>query len=83
MVDMAHDRNDRGARYEIALDVRRIEEAFLDVRLGDALDRVAHLFRDELGGVGVDDVVILCIAPCFISRRMTSTARSDMRLASS
>ena len=27
--------------------------------------------------------VILCIAPCFISRRMTSTARSDMRLASS
>src|SRR6478735_2463663 len=27
--------------------------------------------------------VILCIAPCFINRRMTSTARSDMRLASS
>ena len=27
--------------------------------------------------------VILCIAPCFISSRMTSTARSDMRLASS
>lgn len=27
--------------------------------------------------------VILCIAPCFISMRMTSTARSDMRLASS
>ena len=27
--------------------------------------------------------VILCIAPCFISSRITSTARSDMRLASS
>src|SRR6266853_855914 len=27
--------------------------------------------------------VILCIAPCFIKSRMTSTARSDMRLASS
>ena len=27
--------------------------------------------------------VILCIWPCFISRRMTSTARSDMRFASS
>src|SRR5260370_1410747 len=27
--------------------------------------------------------VILCIAPCFINSRMTSTARSDMRLASS
>src|SRR5450755_4446993 len=27
--------------------------------------------------------VILCIAPCFINSRITSTARSDMRLASS
>src|SRR6516164_6676786 len=27
--------------------------------------------------------VILCIAPCFIRRRITSTARSDIRLASS
>ena len=33
-----------------------IEQAFLDVGFGDALDRVAHLLGDELRGVGVERV---------------------------
>ena len=44
----------RGSRSVVH--VRRVEQAFLDVRFGDALDRVAELFGDELGGVGVDHV---------------------------
>src|SRR5262249_36843848 len=36
--------------------VRRIEQAFLDVRGGDAFDGVAELLGDELGGVGIDHV---------------------------
>ena len=34
-----------------------VEQAFLDVGFGDALDGVAELFGDELRGVGVDHVV--------------------------
>ena len=33
-----------------------VEQAFLDVGFGDALDRVAEFLGDELGGVGVDHV---------------------------
>ncbi len=33
-----------------------VEQAFLDVGFGDALDRVAQFFGDQLGGVGVDHV---------------------------
>ena len=36
--------------------VGRVEQAFLDVGLGDALDGVAEFLGDELGGVGVDHV---------------------------
>ena len=59
MVDVAHDRDDRRTRREIDVDVGRVEQAFLDVGFGDALDRVAHLFRDELRRISVDDVVDL------------------------
>ena len=36
-----------------------VEQAFLDVGFGDALDGVAEFLGDELGGVGVDHVVDL------------------------
>ena len=57
---------------------------FLDIGLGDPPHRVAEFLGDELRRVGVDDVsVIFAIWPCFIRSLMTSTPRSDMRLASS
>ena len=56
VVDMAHDRHDRRARDQGLVRVRRVEQAFLDVGFGDALDGVAHLLGHELGGVGVDHV---------------------------
>ncbi len=38
------------------VDVGRIEQAFLDVGFGDALDRMAHFLGDELRRVGVDHI---------------------------
>ena len=60
MIDMAHDGDDGGARgYRIAIDFTRGGEALFHFGFGNALDLVAHFFGDELGGVGVDDVVDL------------------------
>ncbi len=56
MVDMAHDGDDRRTRLQIVVGVGRVEQAFLDVGFGDALDGVAHFLGDELRGVGVDHV---------------------------
>ena len=56
VVDVAHDRDDGRTRLERAFRVGRVEQAFLDVGFGDALDRVAEFFGDELRGVGVDHV---------------------------
>ena len=56
VVDMAHDGDDGRTRLQRLVGVGRVEQAFLDVGFGDALDGVAHLLGDELGGVGVDHV---------------------------
>ena len=56
VVDVAHDGDDRRTRLELGVGVGRVEQAFLDVGFGDALDRVAHFLGDELRGVGVDHV---------------------------
>ena len=56
VIDMAHDGDDRRARNGRAFVVGPIEQAFLDVGLGDALDRMAHFLGDELRGVGVEHV---------------------------
>ena len=56
VVDVAHDGDDRRTRLQRLVDVGRVEQALLDVRLRDALDGVAELLGDELGGVGVDHV---------------------------
>ena len=48
VIDMAHDGDDRRPRHQMSVGVRRVEQAFLDVRFGDALDRVAELLGDEL-----------------------------------
>jgi len=53
--------------------------AFLDVGFGDALDGVAHFLGTSCAVSASITSVILCISPDFISRRITSTARSDMR----
>ena len=45
-----------GRGCEVVVHVAGVEEALLDVGFGDALDRVAELFGDQLGGVGVDHV---------------------------
>ncbi len=54
----AHDGDHRRARDEIAgvVGVGLDEQPLLDVGLGDAADRVAHVLGDDLGGVGLDDV---------------------------
>ena len=36
--------------------VGRVEQAFLDVGFGDALDGVAQFLGDQLRGVGIDHV---------------------------
>ena len=84
VIDVAHDGDDRRARRQILVGVGRVEQAFLDVGFGDALDGVAHFVGHQCGGVGVDhvgDLVHLALASS--AGLMTSTPRSDMRLASS
>ena len=56
VVDVAHDGHDRRTGDEVLVHVRRVEQAFLDVRFRDALHRVAELLRDELRGIGIDHV---------------------------
>ena len=45
-----------GRGYERRRIVDGVEQAFLDVGFGDALDGVAEFLGDQLGGVGVDHV---------------------------
>ena len=45
-----------GRGTEVAVLVRRVEQTFLDVGFGDALDRMAEFLGDQFGGVGVDHV---------------------------
>ena len=56
VIDMAHHGHDRRARLGIGGIVDDVEQAFLDVGCGDALDGVAHFLGDQLRGVGVDHV---------------------------
>src|ERR1700730_3335595 len=56
MIDMTHDRHDRGARHKIFAGVRRIEEPFLDIGLGNPLHGVAEFLGDELRRVGIDHI---------------------------
>ena len=56
MVDVAHDRDHGRTGHEVLVSVGLVEEALFNVRLSHALDRVAHLLGDELGGVGVDHI---------------------------
>ena len=65
MIDVAHDGDDGRTAFELAFLVGHVEEAFLDVRFGDALDRMAHFHRDQFRSVGVDhvgDLVHLALA---------------------
>ena len=83
MVDMAHDGHDGRAMRHLRRIVRNVEQAFLDVGFCHAANAMAHFLGDKLRRVGIDHIVDRSIWPCFISRRITSTARSDMRLARS
>ena len=56
MVDVAHDGHDRRTRHQRGRIVGGVEQAFLDVGFGHALDGVAQFLGQELGGVGVDHV---------------------------
>ena len=57
VVDMAHHRNDRRARLQRLFAVLLAAQADLDIGLGNPAQPVAELGDDELGGVGVDDLV--------------------------
>src|SRR6266404_3246280 len=56
VVDVAHHGYDRRPRLGIGRVVDGIEQAFLDVCRGHALDGVAHFLGDQLRGVGIDHV---------------------------
>ena len=56
VVDVAHDGDHRRPRTADPPACPDVEEAFLDVGLGDAAHRMAEFGRDQFGGVGVDDV---------------------------
>ena len=56
VVDMAHHGHDRRTRLGVGGIVDDVEQAFLDVGRGDALDGVAQFLGDQLRGVGVDHV---------------------------
>ena len=56
VVDVAHHGHDRRARLGIGGIVDDVEQAFLDVGGGHALDGVAHFLGDQLRGIGIDHV---------------------------
>ena len=56
VVDMAHHGHDRRTRLGVGGIVDRVEQAFLDVGGGDALDGVAEFLGDQLRGIGIDHV---------------------------
>ena len=56
VIDMAHHGHDRRTRFGIGGIVDDVEQAFLDVGRGHALDGVAHFLGDQLRGVGIDHV---------------------------
>ena len=56
VVDMAHNGNDGRARDEMIILIGLIEQALLDVGLGDTLDGVAHILGDDLRRIGVDRI---------------------------
>ncbi len=57
VIDVAHDGDNRWARLEVTLDVDIALEADLDIGFGDALQLVAELGDDQLGGIGVDHLI--------------------------
>ena len=56
MIDVAHNGDNRRTRDKMLARVRRIEQTFFNVRLGNTLNGVAKLFRHKLGGIGVDHI---------------------------
>ena len=56
VVDVAHHGHDGRTRLGVGGVVDDIEQAFFDVSRRNALDGVAELFGDQLGGIGVDHV---------------------------
>ena len=57
VIDVTHDRDDRRTRIQILLQIRLVRgQTFLDVRLGDAANRMAHLLGDELSRIRIDHV---------------------------
>ena len=56
VIDVAHHGHDRRTRFGIGGIVDDIEQAFLDVGRGHALDGVAQFLGDQLRGVGIDHV---------------------------
>ncbi len=56
VIDVAHHRHHGRTRLGVGRIVDQVEQAFLDVRGGHALDGVAEFLGDQLGGVGIDHV---------------------------
>src|SRR5262249_42408927 len=59
VVDVTHNGDDGCPRQLLLIGVGLADKAFFDVRLGNALGRVAELLHDQLGGVGIDHIIDL------------------------
>ena len=59
VIDVAHDRHDRGTRHQRTRIVGDVEESLFHVGLRHAFDGVAQFLGQQLGGIGVDHVVDL------------------------
>ena len=58
VVDMTHDRDDRGARLQITFIIDDFFDHIFDVGIRHALDLVTELLNDQLGSVGVNGLVL-------------------------
>ena len=56
MIDMAHNRDNRRTCLRVSANIRRIEQAFFDVRFSNALHRMAEFFRNNLRRIGIDHI---------------------------
>jgi hypothetical protein len=57
VVDMAHHRDDRRARFELVFGIGLAAQSDLHIRLSDTAGAVAELADHQFGGVGVDHLI--------------------------
>ncbi len=83
MIDMAHDRDDRGARLQMLGIVDIFVVTDVDIAFADAFHLMAEFGDEQFGGVLIDRVGAVTIMPILNSALTRSPVFSAMRLARS